>query len=57
MAAGTLDAALQAAMGDVPGVVALATDRGGRLYEGAFGVRRLGAPNTMTPDTMFWIPP
>ncbi len=50
-----IDAALHAAMGDVPGAVALATDGRGTLYEGAFGVRRLGAAEAMTPDTIFWI--
>ena len=47
-----LDAALSAAveMG-IPGVVALATRRRGVVYEGAAGVRRLGAPEPMTADT------
>ena len=41
--------------GDVPGVVAMASDRDGVIYEGAFGRRGLpdGAP--ITPDTVFWI--
>ena len=30
--------------GDVPGVVAMATDRHGPIYEGAFGQRVLGEP-------------
>lgn len=43
-----------AASGDVPGVVAVATDRNGTLYEGGFGVRVLGEPAPMTPDTVVW---
>jgi CubicO group peptidase (beta-lactamase class C family) len=51
------DALLQAAVakGDVPGVVALATDRDGILYEGGFGERVLGGGAAMTPDTVVWI--
>src|SRR5205814_3156408 len=41
--------------GDVPGVVAAATDRNGTIYEGAFGSRVLGEPAEMTPDTVVWI--
>src|SRR5262245_40627848 len=41
--------------GDVPGVVAMATDRNGVIYEGAFGKRVLGQPAAMTPDTVVWI--
>jgi CubicO group peptidase (beta-lactamase class C family) len=41
--------------GDVPGVVAMATDRTGSLYEGAFGKRVLGQDAAMTPDTVVWI--
>ena len=39
----------------VPGVVAMAADQNGVIYEGAFGKRSLpdGAP--MTLDTVFWI--
>ena len=43
------------AAGEVPGVAALATDREGTLYEGAFGVRALGQPAPMTVDTVAWI--
>jgi CubicO group peptidase (beta-lactamase class C family) len=53
-----VDALLGAAVakGDVPGVVAMATDRDGRLlYEGAFGERTLGSGVSMTPDTVGWI--
>ncbi len=41
--------------GDVPGVVATATDRNGTIYEGGFGVRTLGESAEMTPDTVVWI--
>src|SRR5438046_7168040 len=41
--------------GDVPGVVAAATDRNGPIYEGGFGSRVLGEPAEMTPDTVVWI--
>jgi len=36
----------------VPGVVAVATDRDGNLYEGAAGQRVLGGDADMTPDTV-----
>lgn len=51
------DALLQRAVeaGDVPGVVAGATDRNGTIYENGFGVRVLGEPAEMTPDTVVWI--
>lgn len=39
----------------VPGVVAVATDRGGNIYEGAAGKRVLGQDAEMTPDTVFAI--
>lgn len=54
----SLDAVLQQAVqGDpnVPGVVAMVTDRKGNVYEGAAGVRRLGAATKMTTDTTFAI--
>ena len=43
---GKIDAMLQRAAdaGDVPGVVAMATDRNSAIYEGAFGKRVLGQP-------------
>jgi CubicO group peptidase (beta-lactamase class C family) len=41
--------------GDVPGVVAVATDTKGTTYEGGFGKRVLGQPAEMTPDTVVWI--
>jgi CubicO group peptidase (beta-lactamase class C family) len=52
-----IDAALKRATdaGDVPGVVAMATDRSSTIYEGAFGKRVLGQPAPMTVDTVAWI--
>ena len=44
-----------ASSGDVPGVVAVAADDKGVVYEGAFGKRNLETGAAMTPDTMFWI--
>ena len=41
--------------GEVPGVVAMATDRDGAIYEGGFGERVLGSGALMTPDTVVWI--
>jgi CubicO group peptidase (beta-lactamase class C family) len=41
--------------GDVPGVVATATDTKGTTYEGGFGKRVLGEAAEMTPDTVVWI--
>jgi CubicO group peptidase (beta-lactamase class C family) len=41
--------------GDVPGVVAAATDAKGTTYEGGFGKRVLGESADMTPDTVVWI--
>ena len=41
--------------GEVPGVVAMATNRDGTLYEGAFGKRILGQDAAMTTDTVVWI--
>lgn len=39
----------------VPGVVAMATDRTANSYEGAAGVRTMGADQPMTTDTVFAI--
>jgi methyl acetate hydrolase len=39
----------------VPGVVAMAADRNGVIYEGAFGERTLGGGVAMTVDTVGWI--
>ncbi len=41
--------------GAVPGVVAVAADRHGIRYEGAFGLRELERGPAMTLDTVFWI--
>jgi CubicO group peptidase (beta-lactamase class C family) len=41
--------------GEVPGVVAVATDARGTTYEGGFGKRVLGQPAEMTPDTVVWM--
>jgi methyl acetate hydrolase len=40
---------------DIPGVVALVTNRDGPIYEGAFGRRVLGQSQSMTNDTVVWI--
>ena len=39
----------------LPGVVAVAFDRNGVIYEGGFGKRINGQPPAMTPDTVVWI--
>jgi len=41
--------------GDVPGVVAMATDRRGILYQGAFGVADVANPRSLTVDAIFRI--
>lgn len=41
--------------GEVPGVVAVATDAKGTIYEGGFGKRVLGEAAEMTPDTVVWM--
>ncbi len=50
-----IDAALRRAVDskDVPGVVALAANGRGIIYEGAFGTRDLAKGPEMTPDTIF----
>jgi methyl acetate hydrolase len=55
--ASSVDQLLEQAVanGDVAGVVALAADEGGVIYEGAFGTRALGGQAPMTPDTVVWI--
>ena len=52
-----IDEALQFAVdsGAIPGVVALAVDPQGPIYEGAFGLRGLEQSGPMAPDTVFWI--
>jgi methyl acetate hydrolase len=57
MANNDIDQLLNAAVSDgrVPGVVALAADRGGTFYQGAFGQRGVADPTTMRTDTIFRI--
>jgi methyl acetate hydrolase len=52
-----VDQALRRAVeaGEVPGVVALAADDQGVVYQGAFGKREIGKDAEMTLDTVFWI--
>lgn len=52
-----LNERLQAALdrGDVPGVVAIAADRTGIIYSGAFGMRDRARRQPMTTDTIFRI--
>lgn len=42
-------------MAGVPGVVAMATDQTGNIYEGAAGTRDLSRPDPITLDTVFGI--
>jgi CubicO group peptidase (beta-lactamase class C family) len=51
------DAVLHGAVanGDVPGVVAAATDRERTIYEGGFGERVIDSGIAMTTDTVVWI--
>jgi methyl acetate hydrolase len=57
MAPSAIDTPLREAVdaGTVPGVVAMATTASGPIYQGAFGVRRLGAETPMSLDTVFRI--
>jgi methyl acetate hydrolase len=57
MSFSAIDAALREAVesGSVPGVVAMAATAEGPIYQGAFGVRRLGGHEAMTPDTVIRI--
>ena len=50
-----IDALLRAAVeaGDLPGVVAMAADDSGPIYEGTFGIRRAPDGEPMTRDTIF----
>ena len=54
---GAIDQVLQAAVsnGEVPGVVAMAADDSGVIYQGAFGRRSVAADVPMTLDTVFRI--
>jgi methyl acetate hydrolase len=40
---------------EIPGVVAIAADSKGVIYEGAFGKRDLSKDDAMTADSVFWI--
>jgi CubicO group peptidase (beta-lactamase class C family) len=40
---------------EIPGVVAIAANGDGVVYEGAFGQRDLSRPDAMTADSVFWI--
>jgi methyl acetate hydrolase len=53
----SLDTVLQRGVqpGGVPGVVAMVTNREGTLYEGAFGVRKIGTDLKMTKDSVVLI--
>lgn len=53
----SIDAVLRDAVdsGAVAGVVCMATDADGNIYEGAFGRRGIASDRPMTPDTVFWI--
>jgi len=55
--AASLDASLRAAVErkDVPGVVALVTNRERVLYQGAFGVADVATGRPLTPDALFRI--
>jgi len=44
-----------ASAGGVPGVVAMATDRNGTIYEGAAGVRQAGTDTAMTTDSIVFL--
>ncbi|MGQ0465471.1 MAG: serine hydrolase domain-containing protein [Sporichthyaceae bacterium] len=52
-----LDALLQAVVADgtVPHIVAVAADRNGPIYSGAYGPRRVGLPGDVGLDAVFWI--
>src|SRR5260370_23449658 len=40
---------------EIPGVVAIAGDSKGVIYQGAFGKRDLSKDDAMTADSVFWI--
>lgn len=48
-----LDGVTGAGAGQIPGVVAMLTDRNGTVYEGSAGVRSILDARPMTPDTVF----
>ena len=41
--------------GELPGVVALATNRDGVFYEAGFGEQIQGGGAAMTPETVVWL--
>ena len=55
IAAGAIDKVLSGAVarGDIPGVVAMVTDRRGVVYQGAFGVADAATRRPMTVETIF----
>jgi methyl acetate hydrolase len=55
--AADIDAVLRAAIqrGDAPGIVAMATDRHGVFYQGAYGAAEAAAGRPMTADAIFRI--
>jgi CubicO group peptidase (beta-lactamase class C family) len=57
MDSSAIDGRLEQAAADrvVPGVVAVAGDRDGMLYQGAFGLLNIEGEEVVRPDTMFWI--
>ena len=57
MKAQHIDQILQRAVseGKVPGVVAVAANDNGLVYQGAFGKRSIDSDTPMTLDTVFWI--
>jgi methyl acetate hydrolase len=54
-----IDASLRGAVErkDVPGVVALITDRERVLYQGAFGVADVATGRPLTADALFFVSP
>lgn len=57
MDASAIDGVLERAVADgvVPGIVAVAGDRDGVLYEGAFGKLTVDGDDRARPDTLMWI--
>src|SRR5699024_4948504 len=57
MIASKVEPSLKAAIakGQIPGIVALATNADDTLYSGAFGARTFAGSDPMTEDSVFWI--
>ena len=57
MIASKIEPSLKAAIdkGQIPGIVALATDADDTIYSGAFGAREFAGSDPMTEDSVFWI--